>query len=160
MAFTDPGTVLDHFLVVYFIRKHFFSGEIGPDWPERVGFRRSSENTLAAFFPVWQKNSEKEILDPTFSFLSLNKGGKFEKTQMILPLLAKKGLNAIKLCINRVHSGPRPSTIVPPRSFVARGNKYLGLWAHLFSRLIYNQYVPESLNLWLSTSLNYSCFEF
>ena len=57
---------------------------------------------------------------------------------MILPLLAKKGLNAIKLCINRVHSGPRPSTIVPPRSFVARGNKYLGPWAHLLTRLIYN----------------------
>ena len=55
-------------------------------------------------------------------------------------LLAKKGLNAIKLCINRVHSGPRPSNIVPPRSFVARGNKYLGPWAHLLTRLIYNHF--------------------
>ena len=68
----------------------------------------------------------------------------------------KKGLNAIKVCINRVHSGPRPSTIVPPRSFVARGNKYLGLWAHLFSRLIYNHFMPWSR---ISTSGSLPRFE-
>ena len=54
-----------------------------------------------------------------------------------VPFQPGKSTKVGKLCINRVHSGPRPSTIVPPRSFVARGNKYLGLWAHLLTRLIY-----------------------
>ena len=62
----------------------------------------------------------------------------------VVPFQPGKSTKVRKLFINRVHSGPRPSTIVPPRSFVARGNKYLGLWAHLFTRLIYNQYMQGS----------------
>ena len=62
----------------------------------------------------------------------------------VVPFQPGKSTKVRKLCINRVHSGPRPSTIVTPRSFVARGNKYLGLWAHLFTRLIYNHFELRS----------------
>ena len=61
----------------------------------------------------------------------------------VVPFQPGKSTKVRKLCINRVHSGPRPSTIVPPRSFVAQGNKYLRLWVHLFTRLIYNHYLSK-----------------
>ena len=93
-----------------------------------------------------KKNPRQKFLTRLFLFEFQKNGGKLERHQLLLPLLAKKGFNAIKLCINRVHRGPRPSTIVPPRSFVARGNKYLGPWAHLLTRLIYNHsYLVRSL---------------
>ena len=146
LAFTDPGTVLDHFLVVYFIRKHFFPGEIGPDSAERAGFRLYFRKCARGLFPGLAKKFREIDSWPDFFFFKVRKQAGNSKTQLLVLLLAKKGLNAIKLCINRVHSGPRPSNIVPPRSFVARGNKYLGPWAHLLTRLTYNHYYIEAFS--------------
>ena len=69
LAFTDPGTVLDHFLVVYFIRKHFFPGEMGPDSAERAGFRLYFRKCARGPFPgLAEKNPRNRFLTRLFLF--------------------------------------------------------------------------------------------
>ena len=52
LAFTGPGTVLDHFLSVDLVRMHFFMTKSAPIGPREPDSAPSSENAHAAFFPV------------------------------------------------------------------------------------------------------------
>ena len=58
-VFTDPGTDVDHFVIVHFILKHFFSGEIVLDWAERAGFRSQFRKCARGLFPGLRFDEKK-----------------------------------------------------------------------------------------------------
>ena len=67
-----------------------------------------------------------------------------------VPFMLGKSTKVGKLCIRRVQSGPNPLNIALPGSFVAWENKYLRLWDHLLTRLVYNKWLlkPIFQELW------------